>query len=275
MKNCSAFMSVGDNFYDSGVDFTTTGLQRFYEGWKNLYTGAAFDNKPWYQALGNHDVVPGSAGVDFQTRIAPLIDNRWNFGDENSTYWSYDLTGSNWTAHFVVMESDCFINKYQSSSSVYYTPYLQQCHKETAKQVDFLRQSFAQSKADWKILQLHHGYISSSTNYTELAPLIDIARQHNGVVINGHDHCLAHYEYQDMNYVLTGGAGFAEAGDCNYGVPLGPYVKFLGANSQNASNGFVTMDISSHALNFEYWLRDFGGNNMKPGYSFNVTKHST
>jgi hypothetical protein len=32
-----------------------------------------------YQCLGNHDIVPGQSGVDFQTKVAPLYDNRWYF----------------------------------------------------------------------------------------------------------------------------------------------------------------------------------------------------
>ncbi|GFF85346.1 purple acid phosphatase 3 [Aspergillus lentulus] len=284
LKNCSAFISVGDNFYDSGVDFTSEGIQRFYEGWANMYVGEAFNGKPWYQALGNHDVVAGKAGVDFQTRIAPLMEDRWYFGHDNLPYYTYDLTGSNWTATFVVVDSDCFINAYQDATSVYNTDYVISCHKDTQKQVDFLRKSFAESDATWKILQIHHGYVSSSSNYTELAPLIDIVRENNGVVVNGHDHCMAHYHYQGMDFVLTGGAGYAEAGDCNYGVPLGPYAKWLGADAEQAANGFVTLDISYNSLNFEYYARDMllkGAdyysvkNDQAPAYSFSVTKHAT
>jgi hypothetical protein len=32
-----------------------------------------------YQCLGNHDIVPGQSGVDFQTKVAPLYDDRWFF----------------------------------------------------------------------------------------------------------------------------------------------------------------------------------------------------
>ncbi|KAJ5613908.1 hypothetical protein N7528_007562 [Penicillium herquei] len=284
MKNCSAFVSVGDNFYDSGVDFTSEGILRFYEGWGDMYVGEAFDNKTWYQALGNHDVVAGQAGVDFQTRIAPLMDNRWYFGHENLPYYTYDLTGSDWTATVVVVDSDCFINKYQVNTSVYNTDYVISCHKETQKQVDFLRESFAKSDATWKILQIHHGYMSSSTNYTELSPLMEIVRDNNAVVINGHDHCLAHYEYEGTNFVLTGGAGYAQAGDCNYGIPLGSYAKWLGANANQAANGFVTLDIDRDTLNFEYYARDMRmkgadyyvvKDDMKPSYSFAVKKTAT
>ncbi|KAJ5745271.1 hypothetical protein N7520_010453 [Penicillium odoratum] len=283
-KNCSAFVSVGDNFYDSGVDFTSEGIQRFYEGWADMYVGEAFDNKTWYQALGNHDVVAGQAGVDFQTRLAPLIDDRWYFGHENLPYYTYDLTGSDWTATMVVVDSDCFIDKYQENTSVYNTDYVISCHKETQKQVDFLRESFAKSDATWKILQIHHGYMSSSTNYTELDPLMEIVRANNAVVVNGHDHCLAHYQYEGTEFVLTGGAGYAQAGDCNYGVPLGDYAKWLGADANQAANGFVTLDINSSALNFEYYARDMRmkgddyyvvKDDMKPSYTFAVTKHAT
>jgi hypothetical protein len=77
-------VSVGDNFYDSGVDFTTGGIQRFQEAWVAMYSQGVFESSPWYQCLGNHDVVKGQSGVDFQTKVAPIYDSRWNF--VRSTY---------------------------------------------------------------------------------------------------------------------------------------------------------------------------------------------
>jgi len=72
-------VSVGDNFYDSGVDFTTGGILRFQEAWVGMYSQGVFESTPWYQCLGNHDVVKGQNGVDFQTQVAPIYDPRWNF----------------------------------------------------------------------------------------------------------------------------------------------------------------------------------------------------
>lgn len=281
MKNCSAFISVGDNFYNSGVGFDPEGIRRFAEAWHNMYQGEAFEGKPWYQCLGNHDVVTGEEGVKFETEIAPLLDDRWYFGHDKLPWYTYDLVGSNWTATIVVVDSDCFVNEYQEADSVYMTPYVQACHKTTQQQVEFLRKSFAESTAEWKILQIHHGYISSSENFTELAPLMDIVRHHDGVVINGHDHCMAHYYYQDTNFVLSGAAGHPEAEGCNYGQKLGSFAKWLGADRLQSANGFVTLDISANALNFEYYARDMPvlgstiKNDMKPSYNFTVTKHST
>ena len=201
-------------------------------------------------------------------------------GTEQLPYYTYDIQGKNWKATFVVVDSDCFIQKYQESTSVYQNPYTEGCHGTTQQQVDFLQKSFSASNADWKFLQLHHPYLSSSANYTELQPLIDIVEQHQGVVLNGHDHCLGHYYNNKTHFVLSGASGFPEAGDCNNGVKLGPYAEFLGANSQAAANGFVTLDINKHSLNFEYYLRDMtfeGGDlypvrhDLTPGYSFQVT----
>lgn len=96
-----------------------------------MYSQGVFDQVPWYQCLGNHDIVPGQSGVDFQTKVAPIYDDRWYFvslesglernfivaereqGTEGLPYYTYDLVGSNWTATFVVVDSDCYLDSYQ------------------------------------------------------------------------------------------------------------------------------------------------------------------
>jgi tartrate-resistant acid phosphatase type 5 len=40
-------LSVGDNFYDSGVDFTTSGILRFQAAWVDMYAQGIFKNAPW------------------------------------------------------------------------------------------------------------------------------------------------------------------------------------------------------------------------------------
>ncbi|GIJ85228.1 hypothetical protein Asppvi_004084 [Aspergillus pseudoviridinutans] len=133
-KNCSAFVSVGDNFYDSGVNFTTGAILRFQEAWVDMYRGGVFDNATWYQCLGDHDV----SGVDFETKVAPLYDSRWYFGTTGQPYYTYDLHGADWTATFAVVDSDCFIEAYQKNTSVYQNEYTKKCHAARATQVTFL-----------------------------------------------------------------------------------------------------------------------------------------
>ena len=280
LKGCDAFVGVGDNFYDSGVDFTTAGVLRFQEAWVDMYSEGIFQDLRWYQCIGNHDVVSGQSGIDFETKVAPIYDDRWYFGKEGLPYYTYDLEGNGWSATFAVVDSDCFVEKYQESTSVYQNEYTSSCNQDKQTQVDFLEQAFANSQADWKFLQLHHPYRSVAGNETDLQPLMDIVVKHDAVVLNGHDHCLAHYYSNNTHFVLSGGAGYPQAGDCNYGIAPGPFAKWLGADSQSAANGFVILDITKDSLNFEYYARNMqfeGGdlypvkNDLKPSYSFKVT----
>ena len=52
---------------------------RFQEAWVDMYSQGIFEYAPWYQCLGNHDVVKGQNGVDFQTKVLPYYDDRWYF----------------------------------------------------------------------------------------------------------------------------------------------------------------------------------------------------
>ena len=71
-----------------------------------MYTQGVFTYAPWYvidpkwlaefwlcfcryQCLGNHDIVPGQPGVDFQTKVAPMYDDRWYF--VSLITWSLDF----------------------------------------------------------------------------------------------------------------------------------------------------------------------------------------
>jgi tartrate-resistant acid phosphatase type 5 len=56
MNNCSAFISVDDNFYDSGVDFTTTEINRLQEAWVGMYAQGVFKQIPLYQCPRNHEI---------------------------------------------------------------------------------------------------------------------------------------------------------------------------------------------------------------------------
>ena len=42
---------------------------------------------------------------------------------------------------------------------------------------------------------------------------------------------MGHFFQNDTNFILSGAAGYPQAGDCNNGVAQGPYALFLGANN--------------------------------------------
>jgi len=50
-------ISVGDSFYDSGVQLDRDGIIRFEENFVQIHDQGIYRDKVWYQTLGNHDIV--------------------------------------------------------------------------------------------------------------------------------------------------------------------------------------------------------------------------
>ncbi|KAJ5585590.1 uncharacterized protein N7459_005390 [Penicillium hispanicum] len=68
------------------------------------------------------------------------------------------------------------------------------------------------SDAQWKFgLLIHQSNLSSSANYTERSPFVELVEKHNSIVWNG-------------------GSGYAEPGDYNSSVAWGPFPSSLVPN---------------------------------------------
>jgi hypothetical protein len=63
-------ISVGDNFYDSGVDFTTSGILRFQAAWVDMYSQGVFKYAPWYEPPSLHQ-------QDFEAYVQPQVPMPW------------------------------------------------------------------------------------------------------------------------------------------------------------------------------------------------------
>ena len=50
-------------------------------------------------------------------------------------------------------------------------------------------------------------------------------------MINRHDYCLGHFYQNNTNFILSGAAGYPQAGEGNNGTALGAYALYLGANN--------------------------------------------
>ncbi|KAF4157355.1 hypothetical protein CNMCM6069_005717 [Aspergillus lentulus] len=157
-----------------------------------------------------------------------------------------------------------------ASTSVYQNSYTKQCHAERATQVAFLEQTFAASKAEWKFLQLHHGSPSSRNTAASSSKTATTTVSRTSTIIT-------------RTLFSPAARGIPRLGTVTTGCRWAPYTKWLGANSQSAANGFVTMDISREEVNVEYyaWDMKFGGgdlypikNDMTPSYSFKIKSHA-
>jgi len=95
-------VSVGDNFYEDGVQSTTD--PKWATSFVNTYTGEALQ-KRWYQMLGNHDY---QGNVDAQLKYK--ADPRWHMPGRNYTF-SLPVTGDI-RATFIVIDTTPFVNEY-------------------------------------------------------------------------------------------------------------------------------------------------------------------
>ncbi|ORX48858.1 Metallo-dependent phosphatase [Hesseltinella vesiculosa] len=268
----SFLVNVGDNFYSSGLKLNDTfSINRFYAAYVDTYNHSSL-NFPWYMTIGNHDIL---GDVEFETELAHKLDARWIMP---SSYYSHDFQQNGVSALFIHYDSDCFISKYQKDSSVYKVPYVVDCNRVKEDQIQFIKSALSNSTHDYKFVLAHHPVWSSSANYTtDLAEINDLVQQHKAIYINGHDHCMALYQQNDVPYILTGGMGLTEPGDCNNGVRFGNFtVKLFASQAKQggqAPGGFVSMDFTKSELVVNYWTRD--GNNIKqaskkPSYSVTV-----
>ncbi|KAJ3028798.1 hypothetical protein HDV00_010016 [Rhizophlyctis rosea] len=250
-RRCKGLISTGDNFYNSGLKLHDTfSINRFYSAFVHTYNRSSL-NFPWYMTMGNHDVL---GDPEFLTQLAPKLDKRWIMPHN---YYAHTVEGKDWSALFVHYDSDCYISNYQNKTSVYNTAYVQNCHKFTSQQNAWMEDSLESSEADFKFVVGHHPIYSSSTNYTtDLAQVNNVIKKYHATYLNGHDHCLGHYQVEGAyrvksleqqninqiikgtNYILSGAGSYTEARACNDGQKIGPYVKKLfgdGVNSRECS----------------------------------------
>ncbi|KAI8062565.1 Metallo-dependent phosphatase-like protein [Gongronella butleri] len=266
-------VNVGDNFYSSGLKLNDTfSINRFYSAYVDMYNHTSLQY-PWYMTIGNHDVL---GDVEFETVLAHKLDSRWVMP---SSYYTHDISKNGVSALFIHYDTDCFISKYQQASSVYNVPYVTDCNKVKQDQVDFIQKNLENATSyDYKFIVSHHPVWSTSGNYTtDLADVNALAQKHKAIYLNGHDHCLALYQQNDIPYILTGGMGLTQPGDCNNGVKVGDFsVKLFASQNEtdgHAPAGFVSMDFAKTEMTLNYWLRD--NNNIeqasqKPAYSVSI-----
>ena len=139
-------ISVGDNFYPSGVQSTQD--YSWIASFENIYTHYDLQN-PWYVALGNHDYKGNiQAEIDYTK-----VSRRWHMP---STYFSktFELKDGN-KVLMVVMDTSPFIDSYYEKGSDMYENLIAQ---DTTAQRKWIEKELATSDATikWKIVVGHH-----------------------------------------------------------------------------------------------------------------------
>lgn len=137
-------VSVGDNFYPSGVQSTQD--YHWISSFETIYTNPSL-YKDWYVALGNHDYQGNiQAQIDYSE-----VSRRWNMP---STYYSkiFEIDKDN-KVLLVVMDTNPFIDSYQGKEK-----YPQLAHQDPQEQLTWLENTLSNpdTSIKWKIVVGHH-----------------------------------------------------------------------------------------------------------------------
>lgn len=228
---------LGDNIYESGSpdDFE----KKFLKPYQGL-----FENGVELRAvLGNHDV-RNEWGVLLQKMI---------FGMGAKTYYSFNR--KNDLIEFFALDSTILANKEKEM--------------ERNLQLDWLEKSLAKSKANWKIVFLHHPLYSSAKRHgvdssdegemLNIRELIEplLKKYKVNLVLNGHDHVYEHPQPQaGIHYFTSGTGGKLRRGNLEKNTP------FFGFGNDEV-NSFILFSVKPETA--EFWTIDSQGNILENG----------
>lgn len=195
-KKCRLIISVGDNFYDKGVQ--TAADSQWRSSFEEIYTASSLA-VPWYVILGNHDY---KGRPEAQLDYAKAHPN-WKMP---ARYFSaLEPITETEEVEFFFIDTSPFVEEYQTKEAMRDEIVSQ----DTNAQVEWLDQALSTSKATWKIVIGHHPIFSGGSEHgdqPELIQRINPLLEKHGVPVyfNGHDHDLQHIVRGSIEYFNTG-----------------------------------------------------------------------
>ena len=238
--------SVGDNFYEDGVQSTSDPMWR--SSFEAIYTAPSLQI-PWYVALGNHDYrgVP-KAQIDYSK-----LSSRWHMP---SRYYkvSGSLIGAPHLDIFVV-DTSPLVHKYRKD--VHSAIAGNVAGQDVPAQLRWLDEQLSGSTAPWRVVVGHHTIYSGGSGHgdtPETTELIEPLLRKHGVqaYINGHDHDLQHIRRGGVDYLC-----------CGAGSEVRPVQAVEGTLYCAARSGFAAVRSSLDSLAVEF--RDFTGATLYRG----------
>ena len=233
-------ISVGDNFYEDGVQSTSDPQWR--SSFEDIYAAPSLQI-PWYVALGNHDYrgVP-QAQIDYAK-----TSSRWRMP---SRY--YKVAGTDLGApHLDIFVVDTSPLVHQYRDNVHSVIAENVATQDVPAQLRWLDQQLGESTAAWKLVVGHHTLHSGGSGHgdtPEVVMLIEpLLKKHQvQAYINGHDHDLQHIRRGGVDYIC-----------CGAGSEVRPVQRVAGTLFCAARSGFAAMRSDADSLSLEF--RDFTG----------------
>ena len=233
----SAFtVSVGDNFYDTGVQSVSDPQWR--TSFEDVYIHPALQT-PWYVALGNHDYrgVP-QAQVDY-ARTSP----RWRMPARYFTHSHAAPDGQR--VDLFVLDTSPMVRRYDSITEATQLRANVES-QDVPAQLRWLDAALGRSTAAWKIVAGHHPVFSGGSEHGSTPELIAQVKpllERHGVQLfmNGHDHDLQHIVVGPVTYICTGA-----------GSKTRPPSAIAGTRFCSDRSGFTAYRIMGNRLHIDF-----------------------
>jgi len=239
--NARFVISVGDNFYEEGVQSATD--PQWKSSFEDIYTAPSLQ-VPWYVILGNHDYRGNSqAQLDYaKTSTRWKLPTRW--------YSVTQAAPDGTSVEFFMLDTSPLMQEYYADGGAK----TKVVGQDTAAQLAWFEAALAKSKADWKIVIGHHPIYSGGEHsgspdlVAKLDPLLQ--RYRIPLYVNGHDHDLQHVARGATHYVCTG-AGSKMRAKC----------EIEGSDFCSLQSGFTAFSLTRNTLKVAY--RDYTGAELK------------
>jgi len=234
-KNAAAsfVISLGDNFYETGVTSATD--PQFQKSFENVYTASSLQ-VPWHVILGNHDYC---ANCDAQLEYSKLHP-RWNMP---ARYYSqvHAIDPATKLEIFYI-DTSPFIVAYRNHHLI--APNI--ASQDTAQQLRWLEQSLVASTAQWKFVMGHHPIYSSGIAHGDQPEIIEhilplLQKYKVNAYFAGHDHDLEHLKVGNLDLIISG------AGSENRPVKTPGTSLFC-----RAVSGFMLTSVTAKAVQFQF-----------------------
>jgi predicted MPP superfamily phosphohydrolase len=135
-------VSCGDNFQLQGVASAQDPLWQV--NFENVYKNLSL-HVDWYPVLGNHDYKGSTqAEIDYSK-----ISRRWRL--ESHYYTFARKVNDSISARFIFLDTPPFVEEYHHGNG-----YPDVASQDTAKQIQWLAETLANSKEQWKLVFGHH-----------------------------------------------------------------------------------------------------------------------
>jgi len=195
-RRCRFIVSVGDNFYEKGVQSAND--PQWKSSFEGVYTAPSL-GVPWYAILGNHD---------YKGRPQAQLDyakSHPNWKMPARYFSAVEPIGDKEKVEFFFIDTSPFVEEYRNKADMREEIISQ----DTLAQVKWLDQALSNSTAAWKIVIGHHPIFSGGSEHGDQPELIrainPLLEKHRvPAYFNGHDHDLQHIVRGSVEYFNTG-----------------------------------------------------------------------